>query len=270
MGQTLSTPVTTLRLVLVDSPHEARRRLQHAELVDGYLSTCYHDPRNRAARREGTYHPNTISTDDHAFFQYQLDQALPRLPLRLRTDLSIVHVISLMPSAEGGMPHTRPTGLICAPHLRSLTTFSTLVHELWHVHQRLYRAEWDAIFFRMKWRPWSGQLPAPLEQARRYNPDTVETPLWIFQDTWVPVPVFDHLTQPHIKEVTVWFYHVAEHYHIKHVPGELHHMAPDLPPSAWEHPREMAAYLLSDPATYQHSILFQHLVQDMGNISISP
>jgi hypothetical protein len=270
MGNASVTPVTSLRLVLVDSPSDARQMLTNAEQIDGYLAACYNDTRNEIARSEGTYHPNVISADDHSFFQYHLDQAIPRLPLRLRADLGTVHVISLMPSAEGGMPHTRPPSLICAPHLRSLTTFSTLVHELWHIHQRLYHAEWDAVFFRMKWKEWSGRLPTLLEKARRYNPDTVDTPLWVFQDTWVPVPMFDHLTQPRIKDTTVWFYNVKDGYHIKHVPGELHHLAPDLPATAWEHPREMAAYLLADPTTHRFSPLFQQLLQDMGNISVSP
>jgi hypothetical protein len=122
----------------------------------------------------------------------------------------------------------------------------------------------------MKWKEWSGRLPTLLEKARRYNPDTVDTPLWVFQDTWVPVPMFDHVTQPRIKDTTVWFYNVKDGYHIKHVPGELHHLAPDLPAAAWEHPREMAAYLLADPTTHRFSPLFQQLLQDMGNISVSP
>jgi hypothetical protein len=122
----------------------------------------------------------------------------------------------------------------------------------------------------MKWKEWSGHLPTLLERGRRYNPDTVDTPLWVFQDTWVPVPMFDHLTQPRIKDTTVWFYNVKDGYHIKHVPAELHHLAPDLPAPAWEHPREMAAYLLADPTTHQHSVLFQQLLQDMGSISVSP
>jgi hypothetical protein len=270
MGNVSICPETTLRLVLVDSSSDAHHLLQNAEHMDGYLAACFHDTRNRMARHERTYHPNVLSADDHSFFQSYLDHTLPQLPKRLRNDLGIVHVILLMPSAEGGMPHTRPTNLICFPQIRSLTTLSTMIHELWHVHQRVYRAQWDAIFIRNGWKEWSGHLPLSLEKARRYNPDTIETPLWIYQDTWVPFPIFDHLTAPHIKETSVWFYHVGKEHHIKQIPQDLYALAPDLPAHAWEHPREMAAYLLSDPKTHQHAPLFQKLIEDMGNISIHP
>lgn len=269
MGNTSTLPDTSLRLVLVNSSSTARSMLQDAEEVDAYLDTCFHDTRNRMARHERTYVPNVFSEDDHSFFQSYLHTILSRLPLRLRKDLETVYVIPLMPSAEGGMPHTRPMNLICVPQIRSLITLSTMIHELWHVHQRLYRTQWDAIFLRMGWKEWSGHLPIALERARRYNPDTIDTPLWIYKDTWVPFPIFDHLTQPHIRHVHIWFYHVGNEQHIKHIPQDLHVLAPDLPESAWEHPREIAAYLLSDPKTHIDSVFLKQLIEDMGNISVS-
>jgi hypothetical protein len=148
--------------------------------------------------------------------------------------------------AEGGMPHTRPGSIIVYPDIWTTFQVSTLIHELWHIHQRLHAGWWRDVFRALEWEEWDGSLPVQLERARRINPDTVDAPLWVYQRTWVPVPVFRDVVRPVLGEVDLWFYHVALKYHVKVVPKEF--AAWDgLPMAAYEHPRELLAWALSDP-----------------------
>jgi hypothetical protein len=173
-----------------------------------------------------------------------------------------------MPSADGGMPHTRPDHIICYPDITSTFSVHTLIHELWHVHQRLYPTEWGTIFSKMGWEPWNQPLPSQLDAARRLNPDTIDSPLWCYQKTWIPVPIFRDITQPKMTEVDIWFYHVSLKYHVKSVPKEMQKVYGDLPWSAYEHPRELAAYLLSDPDRYGQSVGFYELITLIGAMAL--
>lgn len=104
--------------------------------------------------------------------------------------------------------------------------------------------------------------------ARRYNPDTIDTPVWIFRNTWIPVPVFKDISRPRVDETEVWFVHVRERYHVRVVPEEMRAEYSTAPPAAFEHPREMAAYLLSDPATHTASPGFNRLIGLVGATSL--
>jgi len=250
MGNTSSVSPTTLTLTLVDNKRQAEQRLHDAEILDFYRAECTDDERNISARRRQVYAAQSISPKEAVEYQKILQNALPRLPLRLRTELTDVYVVALMPSADGGMPHTRPPRVICYPMISQLSSLTTLTHELWHVHQRVHSEKWDAAFRALGWAPWEGRLPAYLETNRRFNPDTMDAPLWIFQDTWVPVPIFHDIALPQLSEVSIWFYHVGEHYHAKKIPLEMGARFPGLPHSSYEHPREMAAYALAEPDTY--------------------
>jgi hypothetical protein len=175
----------------------------------------------------------------------------------------------LTPSAEGGMPHTRPDAMICYPNITNTFSSTTLIHELWHVHQRQHEAWWQTVFSRLGWKPWTGgALPSHLETYRRFNPDTIDLPLWCYQQTWIPVPVFRDIRRPKVDEVEIWFYHVTLKYHVKSPPKEMEAMYRGLPMSAYEHPREMAAYLLSDPVKYSECPVLAPLVEAVGAISL--
>ena len=262
-----------MKLIQVDNKATAAQQLHHAETLDGYLEACTADPMNQLARRKKVYAPQTISRQEGMHLDAVLQQALPRLPPRLRMDLHHVFIIPLMPSAEGGMPHTRPLheprdGIIAVSHLDHLASTSTLIHELWHLHQRAYPDLWRTMFSTLGWTEWNGHLPAFLEANRRLNPDTIDAPLWIYDNTWVPVPVFRDISLPNLTEVDIWFYHVTEEYHLKQVPRTMAAFFSGLPPSAYEHPRELTAYLLAEPR--DDSPALRSMRTSMGQLSFPP
>jgi hypothetical protein len=182
-------------------------------------------------------------------------------------DLHTVPVIALMPSADGGMPHTRPHSIICFSQLDQINSLSTIIHELWHVHQRKYKDTWIKVFEQLGWKEWDGRLPELLRNHRRINPDTIDSPLWVYQDTWVPVPIFRDITLPSVSDVDIWFYHTKDGRHVRQIPSEME--IAGLPKSAYEHPREMSAYVLADHSAYHDSPFLKGLLSSIGHLAIS-
>jgi len=257
-----SAPSHSLHLITEKSVAEAY--LRNAERLDFYLEECHDSPMNLIARQKLVYAPNTVANAAH----YQ--DVLKRLviPSRLRMDLPDVSIISLMPSADAGMPHTRPGNIICVPHLEQLTSKQTMIHELWHLHQRQYHEGWEKIFSLLGWAPWKGELPARLEENRRLNPDTLDAPLWIFQDTWIPVPIFRDIRNPVLSEADIWFYHAKEGHHLRAVPLSLQSLFPAASPMAFEHPRELTAYVLSEPDMHRDAPGWKILMDSIGQGAI--
>jgi hypothetical protein len=242
---------TQLSFRIITDKHQAEQYIAYAESKDQYLQECYEDKRNALARMNAIYAPNRVSQRDIIVYQSILDQHLAKLPTRLLTDLHEVRIIQLMPSADAGMPHTRPGNMICYPDLSQIKSLTTLTHELLHIHQRLYHDEvWVPKFSKLGWREWMGSLPYSLESYRRYNPDTIDCPLWIFQEKWVPVPVFRDITHPKLNEVDIWFYNPGTGYHVQKLPKEIEESFPNAPAGAYEHPRELMAYLMAEPEKY--------------------
>ena len=257
-----------LNLRIIKDKGDAQILLDTAELSDYYLEECHDSKSNSLARKSLTYRANTVPLRELNYAISFLEGVYNFLPMRLLNDISEVNVIQLMPSADGGMPHTRPDNIICYPDLSQLFSRTTLIHELWHIHQRNYKDLWAQTFKRMGWTLWGGKLPEKLEEARRYNPDTIDAPLWIFDDKWVPIPIFKDITHPKVGEVEIWFYNPDKNYHSHQVPPEIANYYPGLSPAAYEHPRELAAYILSEPDRYQNSMAFKHLVESLGHTAI--
>ena len=229
--------------------------LQQAEQIDQYLSECDDDWVNFLARKHNMYAPNTISTTDTVDYYNSLFKRLSYyLPKQLH-NVGDIKIVVLMPTADGGMPHTRPPNIICYPNIS--TSYTTFLHELCHIHQRKFPVVWNTIFAAIGWRPWNGLLPESFDNKRRYNPDTIDTPLWI-HGSWVPVPIFRDYTNPVLSEVDIWFYNV-EGGHSKTVPDDI--VIDMLPPSAYEHPREITAYIISDAEKYQGTEVYRMLRQ---------
>lgn len=255
MGQSRS----RLSFRVIREKEEAQALLDSAEAQDFYWEECQEDPLNRLARPVG-YRAAEMTDDEVRFFEVMLAGARDAIPSQLE-EVGEVRIVALGgvegsggkagryaggDKPEGGMPHTRPGSIIVYPDIWSTFQVSTLIHELWHIHQRLHVGWWRDVFRALEWEEWDGSLPVQLERARRINPDTVDAPLWVYQRTWVPVPVFRDVVRPVLGEVDLWFYHVVLKYHVKAVPKEF--AAWDgLPMAAYEHPRELLAWALSDP-----------------------
>jgi len=267
MGNTSSSP-HNLSFTLVCNKADALNLLNISEKKDFYLEECRDDTTNFKARINSSYSPNNISLRDKQYAESFLNGMASFLPGRLLSDLNNINIIQLMPSADGGMPHTRPNNIICFPDISQLFSITTLTHELWHCHQRIYNELWFKTFNKLGWTLWNGKLPEQLEKARRYNPDTLEWPFWLFNNKWVPIPIFRDITRPNVSQVDIWFYNPEKKYHITRVPPEIEEYFPNLPPSAYEHPREITAYMLSEPDKYRNSKGFTDLIESIGNISI--
>lgn len=259
-------PTINLKFKIVDKQN-AEKMLENAEKKDFYLTECNDDRSNSYARRQMTYSPNTTSMIDLRFYTLELDNLKDHIPPRLQTDLGEVTIIQLMPTADGGMPHTRPGNIICYPDIHKISSLTTLVHELWHIHQRIFQDTWKTTFYKLGWTEWKGKLPSHLENSRRYNPDTIDSPLWAFKDTWVPIPIFNDITLPKVNDTSIWFYHIKEHYHSKTIPDEIITLYPNLPQAAYEHPRELTAYMLSDSSISRESAGYKLLINAVGKLS---
>lgn len=267
MGNSISIPHNLQFYVCFDK-YEAQQLLDDAEHQDFYIEECHDDRANSLARKGLTYRANSMALRETNYATAFLDGTKDSLPIRLLTDLKVVKIIQLMPTADGGMPHTRPNDIICYPNISQLFSKTTLIHELWHIHQRNYKDMWFKTFKRLGWTMWNGNLPETLEKSRRYNPDTIDCPFWIFNDEWVPLPIFKDISRPNVSDVEIWFYNPQRQYHIKRVPDEISSYFPNLPPTAYEHPREITAYMLSEPNKYNQSQGFKHLIESIGEISI--
>lgn len=271
MGNSITnTNTNEIQIRLISDKKDAKILLDKAEKVDFYIEECYDDKTNFLARRNLSYSINSTSLIENNYASKYLNESKSFLPIRLLNDLKEVNVIQLMPTADGGMPHTRPGNIICYPDISQLFSKTTLIHELWHIHQRNFKSTWSKTFNHLKWTMWNGVLPQQLEKARRYNPDTIDCPLWIFDNQWVPIPIFKDISKPNVADVEIWFYNSEKQYHIKRVPEVILSYFPNLPAGAYEHPRELTAYILSEPEKYKNMIGFKLLIESIGEISIMP
>ena len=233
-------------LNVLKSNGPAQAALTAAEAADNYRARCAAERLNASARDNQVYAAGRMSEEEYDRHSNYLFTLAPYLSTELK-ELGTVDVAYLMPSADGGMPHTRPRSLICFPLSASPTTMETLSHELWHIHQRLQKERWHR-FLENRWNfvPYKGALPDKLRSALRFNPDTLETPLWVWRDEWVPVCIFTNPTTPTFKDTAVWYYNTKRKYYVTTAPAAyLDMFGRSLPSAAYEHPYELAAYMLS-------------------------
>lgn len=226
--------------------------LRHAETIDHYIAKCKSSFLNTQSRKSYYYFPKYIQSDDADSAKQIINGLLIHIHPHLKKLIknTPIFVILMNITAENGMPHTRSTDVICLPHSIVANTpsfLNTIEHELWHIHQKKYNAQWE-VFFTKHWhfKKWGGKLPDVLEDKIRFNPDTVDAPLWVWNDTWVPIPIFTNITSPTLSDTDVWFYNIDSHRVRKEVPPNmLSFFSDNLPKIAYEHPREISAYLLS-------------------------
>jgi len=215
------------------SGHEGDNCLIIADRIDGYRGKTKNSPMNFKARLGQTY---------------ASAQAYAPLVIEKANDPWICgQVIWMDPTADGGLPHTRPPGYICLPVTINPNSLSiTLLHERVHLHQRMFPSLW-INFVRENWfmNVWNNSLPSNIENNRRINPDLLENPFFIWKDTWVSVCLYNDITNPCLGNAsTVWYNTDLK---------TVSRMAPD----GWyeffgqviddEHPWEISAYHISDP-----------------------
>ena len=181
-----------------NSQSEAQARLALAERQDGFFSRVRGSAVNRLARSNCTY-------------EAWNDQSLAvKAAALLDPEDRDVDIVILHPSAEGGMPHTRP-GLICLPaYYPESKLKETLAHEMIHIYQKRQPTLWASRASLEGWSPVrSGVMPEFWISRLRLNPDTFGT-LYAWKARYVPLPVYVREDKPQMREIEVRWFDIAE------------------------------------------------------------
>jgi len=243
---------------------EGSAALAAAESQDGYLAQVAKNRPNAIARQSMNYSANRLTLAQADLLRDKIEEFKPHIPPVLHSIKPTV--VALMPSADGGMPHTRPSDLVCLPQSASSLTLSTFVHELWHLHQRAHSREWNSFFEKQwKWKIFEGDMDPELEKMRRLNPDTLADPLWIWNNEWVPICLFLNPSSPSFQDTATWFFNARTGSHTRDLPNGMRIFFSDsLSPSAYEHPNEVSAYMLTGRALSceAYRLIINHLSSD--------
>jgi len=210
---------------------QAQRRLAEAETHDGFFATVAASPINRSARRLCSYNAWN-------------DQSLAATAAKFLHPEDNVDIVILDPSAEGGMPHTRP-GLICLPAYYPTSALEeTIRHEMIHIMQKRQPTLWES---RAEMEGWEvGDLKDVPEQAIpwinrcRLNPDTFgKVFAW---EGHVPLPIYIREDKPQLREIQVRWLDMKEGIVKTTPPTSFTQLFGKLEASQAEHPYELWAY----------------------------
>jgi len=240
------------------SGNDALQALVAAERIDGYMLAVSKNRYNRKARFGKNYMP-TFDVVDMVIPSPDPSQPWPS-----------GQVLWMEPSADGGLPHTRPPYYICMPKTYPEDKLqNTLLHERIHVSQRMYPNEWiDMIKNAWGMTVWNDTLPSNIEDRRRLNPDILMAPHFAWKNEYVPCSIFVDLTDPSLNKIQLVWYHIPTRTirtDVNTIPGwkDFFGIIPH-----GEHPYEIAAYLLSDDSlscrakNAINSILFKLPIND--------
>jgi len=147
------------------------------------------------------------------------------------------------PSADGGMPHTRPPSTICLPaYFPASKLEETLKHERIHLDQRNRYSVWVSALRREGWTPVDEEaIPEEYRRRCRLNPDTCWSPYWAWEGRYVPLPFFVREDKPDLREISVRWYDRSGSLSIV-VPQSLVKRYGTLEANSLEHPFELMAY----------------------------
>jgi hypothetical protein len=195
-------------------------QLRQAESLDNFFAKVQQNPVNRRARESLSY-----------------------LPVQNYTEpwLGNTEIVTMNPTAEAGMPHTRPPNIICMPQWFPETKRAeTLAHEYVHIHQRQNTDRWNKYFQKEGWsRIDPYELPERFVNRCRMNPDTVDQPFWSWKDRYVPLPLFEREDKPQLRQVVVQWYDRETGVRQPDAPRSFLEVYGSAPQP--EHPRELAA-----------------------------
>ena len=199
-------------------------QLKQAEEFDHFFRKVQQNPINQLAREKLSY-----------------------LPVNNYTEPSIGNtvIVTMNPTAEAGMPHTRPPNIICMPQwYPESRKQETLAHEYVHIHQRNNVDRWNRFFQKEGWsRVDPYELPERLVNRCRMNPDTIDQPFWQWKDRYVPLPLFEREDKPDLRQVVVHWYDRHEGTRQPEAPRSF--LETFGAPSQSEHPREITAVELA-------------------------
>jgi len=200
--------------------------LAKAETYDHFLQTVRQDPVNALARQHLSY--------------VAMDQQTK--PWLLNTEIVTMH-----PTAEAGLPHTRPPNIICIPkYFPEDRLDHTLGHELVHIDQRRRKYKWDAFFEREGWKSVPEyDIPSRWLSRCRLNPDTVDDRFWAWQGRYVPLPMFERDDKPDLRHVSIQWWDKETGIRQRVAPQSFQ-LRYGMNPSQPEHPRELAAVELAE------------------------
>lgn len=228
--------------------------LQRAEQIDNYRTIVGQSHLNRAARAGQNYMPSPFS----------IDRGVPAPDPNEPWPSG--QVIWMDPTADGGLPHTRPPYyiLISREHPESSLN-GTLLHERVHVSQRLYPSAWNALL-KSAWEmePWLGDLPAELQTRRRINPDILGVPLYAWKGQWIPLALFKNSSNPKLSEIDLVWWNSQTRTLFRQPPPGWTEFFGSVP--AGEHPFELAAYLIEAKPTKNKA--FSALKPGIANLPV--
>jgi hypothetical protein len=206
----------------------AQELLDKAESIDSYVKACTDSEVNARARIFCQYVPWN-------------DQSLASTA---QANASKVPVVILSPSAEGGMPHTRPPNIICLPaYFPESRLKETIEHELVHIDQRLNPAEWRAHLAEKGWYPASNsEIPEEWLRRTRINPDTFAARFWAWENRHIPLPLYEREDKPSLREISVRWWDKREQRLNSSPPTSFTQKYGSLGASSVEHPYELYAY----------------------------
>ena len=202
-------------------------QLRKAESIDHFEEKVHNDPLNALARKSLFYGPAVSSSQPE--------------PWSLGTEIITMH-----PTAEAGLPHTRPPNLICMPQwFPEERKQQILLHEYVHIDQRKRRSLWDTYFEKEGWTPiLESELPERMVRRCRMNPDTIDSRFWAWEGQHVPLPLFEREDKPELRQVTVQWYDMKSGIRQPQAPRRFVERYGSFP-SQPEHPRELSAVELA-------------------------
>lgn len=220
--------------------------LSFAENTDLFLNTCKSDSLNYISRLNQKYRSISINQYELYILRHYLYNFIKSLSdTFFKFELDKIYIIKLSDEVENGFPHTRALNVICYSNINHIINNGCLFHELIHIHQKNYPEYWNSILNNLKWKQYSDkQIPDNLNRLRRINPDTIHCPYWIFNNTWIPIPIYKNYNNPKINQVKIIFYNQHTHMTTENIPDEMH--VQNIPYMAYEHPYEMIAYIMTN------------------------
>ena len=157
-------------------------------------------------------------------------------------------IVTMHPTAEAGMPHTRAPNVICMPaYFPDERRKETLFHEYVHIHQRRHLYQWDSFFQKEGWNPILDQeiIPKKYRDRCRLNPDTfTPTRFYAWKGKHIPLPLFEREDRPELRQVTVQWWDWTTGIRQNQPPRSFVERYGSMPAQP-EHPRELAAVELA-------------------------